>query len=209
MIWVTLIAFLIVITLMTLIGSETLPWVSKLKRVNAGVAQRAEWIAPSYVLMCVRSDYLGAMNWLQASGFHTWDEQSEHAPGHLSGPCLERHLEILKRQHTSPPNRYTGMLHCHHDVQVRHFSEDGTRCLLLDHQSDRRIETFDTKDGKHLTTQALADGTVVYEMAYDRQANRWKINRYIQELPIGWSHDKASHRVKLTNVMPPIHGRDN
>ncbi|MDX1993783.1 MAG: hypothetical protein SF029_15450, partial [bacterium] len=102
-----------------------------------------------------------------------------------------------------------GILRCIHQVEVRHFSEDGERCLVIDRQTSRRMATYDYLNRSRVTTQDLGDGTVVYEMVYDKQGQRWKVNAFIQELPLGWESASKRKRIRLHSVLPPTIGRDN
>lgn len=206
MTWAILLAFIVVIGIMALSGRRQVAWANKLFRINAG-ARRAEWMAPDEVVQAVLHDYMSVMRWLPESGLKDWSTQWAGAPDYLSGLCLKRHQEVLKQYRMGRPPRYTGVLRCVHRPQVRHFSEDGERCLIVDHQTSRRMATYDYWSHVRLNTQDLGDGTLVYEMAYDKQARRWKLDRFIQELPAGWQ--KSSGRLQLLSVLPPSAGRDN
>jgi len=80
---------------------------------------------------------------------------------------------------------------------------------VVDHQSSRRMATYDYWSKLRIHTQDLGDGTIVYEMAYDKQAGRWKVDRDSQELPKGWRRDHSSKRVRLLAALPNKIGRDN
>ncbi|MBC7870963.1 MAG: hypothetical protein H7Y09_09010, partial [Chitinophagaceae bacterium] len=169
MTWAILLVFLIVAGVMSLGGRKQVAWVSKMWRVHAGVANKEEWMAPEEVVNAVREDYLAITRWLQESMGHDWAQQWAAAPLYLSGVCLKRHQEILKHYRLGKFPRYKGVLRCLHQVEVRHFSEEGERCLVVDRQTSRRMATYDYWTQTRLTTQDLGDGTVVYEMAYDKQ----------------------------------------
>ncbi len=211
MMWAILLAFLVIVGVMSLIGRQQVSWVSKLFRVSAGVAHKAEWMAPEDIVKVVEQNYLEAMRWLPESMLDDWSAQWSAAPEYLSGLCLRRHQEILKHYRMGKPPRYVGILRCIHQIEVRYFSEDGERCLIIDKQSSRRMATYDYRTQARLNTQDLGDGTVVYEMAYDKKARRWKLERFIQELPVGWKTGKKSSRVRLlsASALPPSVGRDN
>jgi hypothetical protein len=209
MTWAILLVFLIIVGAMSLSGRKQVPWASKLRRVHAGVAHRAEWMAPDEVVNRVHENYLAAMRWLHESMLQDWSLQWTGAGEHLSGPALHRHQEILKHYVIRKPQRYIGVLRCSHQVEVRHFSEDGERCLIVDRQSSRRMATYDYWTKTRLTTQDLGDGTLVYEMAYDRQSRSWKVDAYIQELPLGWGANAKTNRIRPLTALPPSMGRDN
>jgi len=209
MIWIFLFAFLIVVGIMSFSGQRQVPWARKLRRINAGVARRAEWMAPESTVDAVRADYLRAIHWLPESMLHSWSEQWTSAPDYLSGSFLKRYQEILKHHRTGYPPRYIGVLQCAHHIQVRHFSDDGERCLVIDHQSQQRMMTCDYWTQVPVNSQHLEDTTVVYEMRYDRQSARWKIDRYVQQLPAGWTATgPPARRLRLFSGLPPVSGRD-
>jgi hypothetical protein len=69
--------------------------------------------------------------------------------------------------------------------------------------------THDYRTHKRLAAQSLADTTVVYQMVYDHDANRWKIEAFIQELPIGWHNPNAAQHIQPRLVLPDLVGRDH
>jgi hypothetical protein len=209
MTWAILFVFLIVVGVVSLGGRKQVAWVGKMWRVHAGVANKAEWMAPDDVVNAVREDYLAMTRWLQDSMAHDWAKQWSAAPLYLSGVQLKRHQEILKHYRLGKAPRYNGVLRCLHQVEVRHFSEDGERCLVVDRQTSRRMATYDYWTQTRLTTQDLGDGTIVYEMAYDKQTQRWKVDAFVQELPLGWKTSSKTRRIKLLSALPPVIGRDN
>ncbi|MFW5709070.1 MAG: hypothetical protein ACOCX5_02500 [Chloroflexota bacterium] len=209
MTWSILLALIIVIGIMSLTGRQQVPWVNKMRRMNPGNVQRAEWMAPEYVIQAVKSDYLTATRWILNSVTDPWAQQWSAAPFYLSGLYLKRHQEILKHYRVGRPLQHVGILRCVQDVTVRNFSEDGERCLVIDHQTERRMATYHVQTQERLNTQDLGKGSYVYEMVYDRQAKRWKIDRYIQQLPIGWHSRGRSKRLRTLVTLPPVIGRDN
>jgi hypothetical protein len=209
MAWAILLVFVIIMGILAVSGRKQVAWADKLRRIKAGVPQQAEWMAPDEVVQAVRDDYMDAMHWLPKSALHNWSRQWLAAPRYLSGPMLKQHLEILKHFRATTPPRYTGIMRCAHQVEVRHFSEDGERCLVIDTQSSRRMATYDYKNLTRLNTQDIGNGTVVYEMAFDSRSHRWKINRFIQELPSGWQNGKVSRQLRLMTSLPPVTGRDS
>lgn len=209
MTWAILLAFIVLGGILSVSGKKQVPWADKLYRVNAGVKSKGEWLAPDDIQNDARADYLAAMGWLQDSLLADWSYQWSSAPNFLSGAFLHRHQEILKHYRMQKTPRYTGILRCTHRVEVRHFSEDGERCLIVDHQTTRRIATYDLLHHVRVITQDMGDGTVVHEMAYDKLLKRWKIDAFIQELPAGWSSKKSHEQIKVLSVLPPADGRDS
>ena len=69
MVWALLLCFLVIIGLLSLHGTHGVPWGRKLKRLYAGVANKAEWMAPDEVVEQVRRDYLRIVAWLDSAPF--------------------------------------------------------------------------------------------------------------------------------------------
>ena len=106
---------------------------------------------------------------------------------------------------------FVGVLRSDHRLEVRRFSEDGERCLLVDHQTQRRMATYHTRTGQRAVTQDLGDATVVYSMIYDPSDVRWKIDAFVQELPAGWERRRnAKSLVEVDELSPrDSSGRDS
>jgi hypothetical protein len=208
MTWAVLIVALIVLTLLALSGSAKVAWADKMRRLQPGTQRTGEWMAPGYVVQQVRNDYLMGIRWLRESALGSWAAQWEEAPMFFTGTQLQRHQKILSRYKIGPP-RYIDMLDARHFVDVRHFSDDGEHCLVIDRQTERRITTFDYWTREPRLTQALDDSALVYQMRYDKQSRRWKIETFIQELPFGWSAEGDLRRVKVHTTLPPTSGRDH
>ena len=200
---------LLVIIIMALSGRQQVPWSSKMRRLHAGSANRASWIAPEIIVHHVQNDYLDTMGWLTESVFFSWSQQWLTAPTHLSGSFLGRYQEILADYRTAKPPLYVGVLRCTHDVEVCEFSDDGEKCLVIDRQTSQRMATYDYQTHDRINTQDLGDGVVVYMMAYDHEDKRWKIDRHIQELPLSWRTGKKSRHLRLLVAPPPAVGRYN
>lgn len=198
-----------IVLMLSLSGKGQVPWSNKLRRVNAGVARKAEWMAPDDVIQQVGSDYLAAIRWLQESAMLSWSQQSAGAAVYLTGDALQRQQKLLAQYRRSRAPYCLGVLRCDHQIEVRLFSEEGERCLVVDCQSQRRMATYDHQSQRRLHTQDLGDGAVVYQMLYDNNTKRWKIEKFIQELPLGWTHHKTSRRIQLLSVLPTVVGRDN
>jgi hypothetical protein len=181
---------------------ERIPWVDKLRRLHAGAARRAEWMAPDDVVRRVQQHYLESIDWLAESAL--FDRVPSAVAQYLSGIYLMRYQHVVG--HTT---RFIGVLHADHQVEVRHFSDDGRVCLVVDQQRHRRMITYDRLSDTWLETQYLGDSTPVYRMVYDSFHKRWKIDAFIQELPSGWSAHQTSRRVRLLSTLPTSIGRDN
>jgi hypothetical protein len=166
-------------------------------------------MAPPEVVEAVRQDYLSAVRWLHESVLHPWSQQWNTAPSYLSGTYLKRYQEILKLHRMGSAPRYVGVLRCAHELEVRHFSDDGERCLIVDWQSARRMATYHQSTQERLLTQDLGDGTIVYTMAFDKQLRCWKIDAFIQELPANWKSSAQIRNSRLLSAFPPSIGRDS
>lgn len=187
------------------VGREPIPWTNRLRRVHAGVSRKAEWVAPDDVIQQVSSDYLRAVEWLAGTAL---GEETHRAPHYLTGRFLTRFQTIINYQ--SAPNHlhFMGIVTARHHVQVRHFSEDGSRCLVVDCQTEQRIESRHFNDSGWSLTQDLGDAALVFQMCYDSRANHWKIESFIQELPAGWINRADAGRVRLLSNLPTTIGRD-
>ncbi len=208
MIWALILALLIAAVAITLNSSNPVPWFHKLRRLNAGAAHKAEWMAPDEVTAQVHADYLAAIHWLQESSFHSVEALLPQAAHYLTGSCLKRHQDWC-RQYRSAPPRFWGVLRADHQIQVRHFSDDGARCLVVDRQTQRRMATYDLRTQKRLHTQDLGSYTAIYQLKYDMQAKRWKLETLIQELPAGWERAQSPQRVIISTSLPQSSGRDH
>jgi hypothetical protein len=91
-----------------------------------------------------------------------------------------------------------------HALQVRHFTADGLRCLLIDRQTQRTVGTRHYWSGRPIGTQRLPSATLVHQMLYDPQRRRWKIERLVQTLPA----PTGAIRVSLNAELPAPAGRD-
>ena len=202
------IVILLVVSMMSFSGRQQVAWANTMRRVNAGVAHKSEWLAPESIMRMVRDHYMESMRWLPESVFYSWSQQWASAPEYLSGMQLKRHHEILKYHQVGKPPRYIGVLRCTHQPDVCSFSEDGERCLVVDTQTSRRMATYDYWTQDRVNTQDLGDAVIVHEMVYDRASGRWKIDRYIQELPLGWRSEYSSSRLQVVKRLPHVKGRD-
>lgn len=180
-----------------------IPWESKMRRLRT----EAEWMAPDDVVQVVRLHYFEAVNWLHDSTFESWAAQWSDASTYLNGAYLKRHQQSLLTSRDARLPAVVGVLRCDHTIEVRHFSEQGGDCLIVDHQTGRRMATYNRETQQRLHTQDLGDGAVVYQMHYDPRTRRWKIEQFVQELPVGW--DSARRRLREIGTLPSTLGRDS
>lgn len=165
-------------------NSGQLPWRGRMRQLK--VAEKTEWMAPDDVVEQVRTQYLDAANWLTDTATASWAQQWAQAPAHLSGSFLKRHRNLILTSRQQTRIQLAGVLRADHQVEVRQFSEAGSFCLVIDTQTQRRMATYNRKTHERLHTQDMGEGAVVYAMRYDATAERWKIDSFVQELPIGW-----------------------
>jgi hypothetical protein len=50
---------------------------------------------------------------------------------------------------------------------------------------------------------------VVYVMLYLPKERRWKIDSFIQELPLGWGNHRVQPRIQEHATLPDTIGRDS
>jgi hypothetical protein len=149
-------------------------------------------MSPDPVINKVQTDYLNALAWMQESALWPDTQIAYREAAHFLTESFLRRFR--QRIHQSVSN-YRAVLRADHQLQARHFSPDGVRCLVIDQQTDRRMATY--FDGRRLHTQDLGSCAFVYEMVYDRRARRWKIATFIQQLPLGWGHPKLNQRMDV------------
>ncbi|MEO8397677.1 MAG: hypothetical protein ABI700_32080 [Chloroflexota bacterium] len=205
MTWALVIIFIVIVVIMSLNNAGRIPWGDKMRRLNAGSVQKVEWMAPDHVVAQVRAQYLEAINWLHESMLTSWAKQWSTAPNFLSGTHLKRYHNSLLLQRDGKGVEVSGVLRADHVVEVRQFSETGAFCLVIDHQSQRRMATYNRKTFERLHTQDLGDGVVVYAMLYDAKDQRWKIGSFVQELPTDW---RTRPLIQELSTMPGAIGRD-
>lgn len=210
MVWALLLVFAGVFILLALsAGGKTVPWMRQLYRMQNMTDPRGEWMAPENIAAQVVKDYLTATNWLQASMLDDWERCWAAAPSFLGGGYLRRYQSLLVAYRTGTAPRFVGVLRADHQVIVRHFSDDGARCLVVDQQDHRRMATYNVYTHERVMTQDLGSRAVVYQMAYDAKLRRWKIEEFVQELPSGWERHAVSSTIKVVQHIPPTAGRDN
>lgn len=185
------------------------PWLDKMRRVKAGNADKHEWMAPDEVVDKVRSDYLTATRWLGDNVLSSWQQQWMLAPYYMSGLFLKRFQTLVTQYRAGRMPRAVGVLRADHAVTVRSFSEDGERCVVVDRQTLRRMATYESRTHARVMTQDLGDGVVVYQMRFDANDKRWKLDEFVQELP--GMREKPRVRVEVLELAAakvPV-GRDN
>lgn len=185
---------------------DRIPWANDLRRVDSGLP---EWMAPMAVVRAARRDYLRALSWMQERRLYPQQQQAKGARYYMSGAYLKRYQAVLQREQATSDPYFVDVLRADHQVAIRHFSSDGGKCLAIDRQSQRRMATYDYYDQRRLQTQDLGECTLVYQLAYSLQDERWKLNTFIQRLPEGW--DSASMRDYLSWMLDsmPFVGRDS
>jgi hypothetical protein len=188
-----------------MVGREPIPWTNRLRRIYPGVSRKAEWVAPDDVVHQVSDDYLHAVEWLTSAA---GGQQVQLAPKYLAGRFLTRFQTIISYQSAPHRTYFTGIMTARHHIQVRQFSEDGCRCLVVDCQTERRMESHQLVERGWSLAQDLGDGALVFQMCYDTNARRWKIESFIQELPAGWGNHADVGRVRLLSQLPTTIGRD-
>ena len=209
MIWALLLVIFMIIVVVAISGQGRVAWANKLRRLHAGSAYKGEWMAPDTIVNQVTADYLAAIHWLHNSTLSERSRQWAMAPAYLDGAFLKRYQRVLLHYQSAGIPPALGVLRADHQVMVRHFSEDGERCLVIDNQTERRMATYDTQTRERLHTQDLGDVSLVYQMAYDAGSDRWKIESYLQELPAGWKNLQVSQRIRVLSSLPASAGRDN
>jgi len=209
MTWAILLALIAIAIIMAMHSRGQVPWLTKMRRVRAGVARKAEWMAPDDVVDKVRADYLTAMRWLGDNVLSSWQQQWMLAPYYMSGLYLKRFQTLVTQYRSGRMPRAIGVLRADHQVAIRSFSEDGEHCLVVDRQTLRRMATYDSRTHARIMTQDLGDGAVVYQMRYDAADGRWKLDEFVQELPAGWGTHGAGARIRELAALPTLIGRDD
>ncbi len=205
-----IVGVIVVVVIITIMARRrVVPWSSNLQRLHAGVKNKAEWMAPDNVIQAVETDYLAAQRWMSESLMSGYLRFLREGPTYLAGNFLKEQQHNTKLQMRKRGPRMIGILRAHHNVRVRHFSDDGLMCYVVDHQTERRMATYDYWQFRRLHTQDLLEGAYVYRMVYDTAARRWKIDELIQQLPLGWSAENVYNKaIKLEKSLPIAAGRD-
>jgi hypothetical protein len=183
---------------------DKVPWARRMRRLHPG--DPAEWMAPGDVVNQVRAAYLRGLEWLGESQFWPRGQQLQVASHYLAGEALKQYQAALL---SAPKARFVGVLRADHEIEVRHFSEGGEHCLLLDCQTGRRMATYNVVTRDRVMTQDMGSGALVYRMAYDVRDRQWKVERFIQELPTGWERRQPNRFIQELIRLPVSGGRDN
>lgn len=181
--------------------SALVPWARTMKRLNPGVVNQAEWIAPNPVIDHVKRDYLSFYDYATATLPQGWLAYMRDLNRYLCEDMLreQRHSITIRLQNDR--GRVFDVLRATHHMEVRNFSADGTSCILIDRQTERRLATYEYWSRRRLHTQDVGEASVVYRMVYREE--RWKIAEYIQTLPPG------NWQATLVEMNPPhAVGRD-
>ncbi|MDZ4671260.1 MAG: hypothetical protein SH821_10350 [Phototrophicales bacterium] len=141
----------------------------------------------------VQADYLRAIAWMGKNHFLSHSTRLTEAPSYLYGVFLTHYL--TSQNTPTPP--FIGVLRCIHTLSIQLIANDPLRCLVIDNQITRRMVTYSTTTYRRVATQDLGNSAIVYEMCYDTVSNRWKLNRFIQELPHGWNGIKSAYPIEL------------
>jgi hypothetical protein len=184
------------------------PWEDQLTRVQAGAGEKAEWMAPPQVVEEVTWSYREAQAWL-ADCAADWGRFAQGLERHACGPYLRAQSRALARLVTQRP-RLAATLTAAHEYSVHRFSGDGLRCLLVDRQTARLLTTSNYWTGRAVHLQRLDDAALVFQMCYHVDDKRWKIERLIQQLPLG-TPPRAGRKTKvhLAPELPAAAGRDS
>lgn len=205
-----LIALCALLVLFWLVAPRVVPWAEGLTRLNAGMGSSAEWMAPPVVVEQVVWDYRNGQDWLRTCAGH-WGRFAQGVERYAAGAYLKRQRRLLATLVASHP-RLALEQSAAHEISVRYFTADGLRCLLIDRQTSRTLTTASYWTGKVLHRQSIQDATLVYQMVYDVDDRRWKIERLIQELPSGAHGGTVAGRkarVSVVAELPAAVGRDS
>lgn len=191
-----------------LLAPRLVPWEGQLTRMNAGAGEKAEWMAPPQVVEDVTWSYREAQEWL-ADTSADWGRFAQGLERHACGPYLRAQGRALARLVNQRP-RLAAVLSATHDYSVHRFSGDGLRCLLVDRQTSRLLSTRDYWTGREIHQQRLDDADLVFQMCYTVDDKRWKIERLVQQLPLGTlPRAGRKSRVRVAAELPAVAGRDS
>lgn len=191
-----------------LIAPRLVPWQAGLTRLHPGGGDRAEWMAPPQVVQEVIWTYREAQEWL-ATCAADWGGFARGLERYTAGPYFRAQRRALASL-VEGRLRLAVELSAGHAYTVHHFTGDGLRCLLVDRQTVRVLTTTSYWTGRVLHRQRLDDAALVYQLAYHVEDKRWKIERLIQELPLGTppAPDRTA-RVRVAAELPVAAGRDS
>src|SRR5262245_50935552 len=88
-------------------------WPGSLRRLHAGVNNKAEWMAPDDVIHRVETDYLNAQRWMADALLAGYVRFMNEAPQYLTGSYLKREQQnaLLHMKKNGP--RLIGILRAH------------------------------------------------------------------------------------------------
>lgn len=181
------------------------PWADDLTRLQAGVAGQAEWLAPLAVRRQVQRDYLAAQHWFNDTALQ-WGVVARELPHYTCGDYLRQQQRVLAQLMRAKGPRLAFTQQADHHLSVRHFSNDGTQCLLIDQQTQRALVTHHYWSGQVAQRQAIAATTLVWQLGYDMREKRWKISHLVQRWP---PPTPRTLPVKWATRLPTHIGRDN
>jgi hypothetical protein len=184
-------------------------WAEKMRRLNHGAMDQEEWMAPDDVITKVKDDFIEAMDWLSETQSMTMLDRWSKSANYFSGEYLKNYKALNQMHLFKVPFKHLSILRCVHSPTVRHFSQDGETCFIIDHQTETRMALYDANTGERINTQHLDEACVVYQMIYNKFSKRWRVNRYIQQLPVGWASRSKSDVIQLHLSPLPPKGRDN
>ncbi|MCC7362427.1 MAG: hypothetical protein IT317_23305 [Anaerolineales bacterium] len=197
----------LVLLLAWALAPRGVPWANNLNRVNAGAGTRAEWMAPDTVGRAIMRDFLATQEWL-AGAARDWGRLARELDQYASGVYRQRQQNALGRLVQMRGPRLASVQTAQHTLAVRHFSADGLRCLVVDYQRERALQTQQYWSGALVHTQRLPDAVLVWQMAYDVHDRRWKVDRLVQRLPRPAPQSEGKLRLRLTDKLPAHAGRD-
>lgn len=199
-----ILAVLLLIAVLVVTSQDGIvPWIDDLERHNAGVARRAEWLAPSSIAEQVKHDYLAFYDFAAEALADNWVRYLHGMEEYLAGEMLHEQRDSLRLRLQHDRGRVTGILRANHSLSVRNFSADGLQCMLIDVVSDQRMATYDYWGGERLHTQDLGDAVCVYQMVYSQHYRRWRIAKHVQSMYRG-----SCQPSEIDITLPPPVGRD-
>jgi hypothetical protein len=163
-------------------------------------------MAPPAVVRTVKRDFAAAQAWLVECNTN-WGMLAGELERYAAGSYLQRQRAALNLLVQSRGPRFAEFLAADHDLAVRQFSADGSRCLVIDRQTQRVITTRRYWSGQPLHPQRLPDTILIWQMLYVPADRRWKLHRMIQSLPAR-PGAPSPVRLTLTDDLPTRAGRD-
>src|SRR5258708_6072515 len=90
-----------VIVGVTIIRRRRMAWPGAMRRLHAGVPNRAEWMAPDDIVRLVEADYLRAQKWLVGALLVSYTRVLSEAPQYYTGNYLKRQRKaVAQNMHT-------------------------------------------------------------------------------------------------------------